>query len=812
MPPRTLASVSGRTAGHTDASLVSLELTPAACGSQRPRKRVKKLKDDHPSAKTESIYSDDPVPASSGVFSPTISRFSLEKSFPSILSTYNLMKRLEGRDSTDSLRPLCQVFLTCLDTIVFSMADLPYGVRYHPDYEVAQLAVEYAGTLLKVVIDPQVEAAKTTQTDYAETLKHVKVVVRTLRLFLKAAERVFAASKPLPALPPVHIESPIIEEPESLLDSVEEVMKSEEAPDCPVSQDESRDTSSGTSPRKSRYASIISKVVRRRATVNESLASQFAQLTPTLVDRSSAEPQTKDLSAPPARESFSAQAKDKPADMPYLPRKSMIYFLADPDDPEVDVDMPLPTGDTVAVRLDHTGNIKAASLTALVRILTSMEGVLNEDFTPTFFVGFRFFTTPCLFLDALIRRFDEALPDIHLTTTQLEVWVRSRINDQIRVGKTVFLWLHLYWKEDADAEALPALQEFVIDRLVQTIPSLVGDPILNALAAVGGDVPFCQRSRKAYDLNAIYKYGGQVVLPPNNFIFVIDDTLENITVQLLTFDTPIGREQFARQLTIRISGVFRQVDPEDAMKYWHLKEDNSRKAEADGMEVSQVLKKIIEFERALCSWVTFSVLDECSSKQRRVVLEFWLDISAAVNTPSKMQFHVLQKFFGSQDNYANYREVLSSVEPTVPFIAPFIRDIISALNVVPTSVGAADESTKNMINFCAYRVVLKTVRSMESCLIPYDIAKSETFHPWLENVLQRFPSEAEEKLNDTFYVQSKMLEKRDPDLSNIEPWDFTVKGSLNSGEYTLQSVPPLPLVQKMKTKENPIAALFRRIR
>ncbi|KAG6816238.1 hypothetical protein H0H87_007475, partial [Tephrocybe sp. NHM501043] len=844
---RTLASVSGRSVVKKDVSTASPEqITCEDYGSQRPRKHVKKLKDDPPAAKTETVYSDDPAPASSGFFCPSIPKFSLEKSFPSILSTLRFIRALEGAVDADGLRPLCEVFFSCLDQIVSSMADLPHGVRYEPEYEVAHFAVTHAETLLRAVVSPQVEAKKTTPSDYTTTLKHVELVVTTLRTFLSAAERALASSKPLPELPELHTQclplSPVQEDSESLLDVVEELKKSEVViagfltSQC---QDETADASDDlASRRKSQYGTIISKVVRRRATTNGSLAPQFDSYgsTPTLVD-----PKVMDCadaenssSDPLARESFLAEIKQKLEDMPYLPRRSAIYILADPYNPEEDVDMPLPSGDAFSVRLDHNGVVKAASLTALVRILTSIDGVLDQDFIPMFFVCFRFFTTPSVFLDALIQRFDETAPAENLTALQLEVWVKSRVNDQIRVAKTVYLWLDLYWKPDADGEVLSALQEFALDRLVGKVPQKLADDILTALNLVGGDVPFCRRSRKAHDLNYFYHQGGRVVLPPNNYIDEPDLSLPvdgdtdqfRIALQLLQFNTPSGKEEFARQLTLHASKLFRQVDPEDAIKYWDLKEQSSRKEEADTMEVSLALKTIIESERALCSWVTFSVLDEHTPRERKVVLEFWLDISARcirlrnyssaqcilvglsngaitrlkravllVNSASKLQFHVLQNLFVNNDNFTTYREMLHSVEPTVPMLAPLIRDVVSSLGVVPTSLGATeDPEEEDLINLCAYRVVLKTVRAMESCLIPYDIAEHAAIQTWLTDIFGIFPSELEEVRNDKFYYQSKCLDSRDEDFNHVEPWNFTIEGPIygQPWEYTLSKLPPLP--------------------
>ncbi|KAF8073724.1 ras guanine nucleotide exchange factor domain-containing protein [Lyophyllum atratum] len=813
----------------------------------RPRKHIKKLKDDPQTEKTESVYSDDPAPASSGVFVPTIPKFSLEKSFPSILSTVGLM---QGSKSSDSLRSLSRVFSTCLRTIVHSMDGLPHDVRLKPEYEVAQFAVIFSGNLLKAEVSRQAKAKDPSESSIQMALELVDMTVTSLRSFLKVAERILAEKKPLPKLPtspadpPTPVES-MEEEPAPLVNVVEEVLNSEEDSKSAPSSREESDTLHDlptTKKKRKHSGSIIRNIVHRRrgSASKTSIFTHRTKSSLTLLntDATVCHAETSSLRSSP-KESFSAEVKERAPEMPYLPRQSAIYYLADPYCPEIDVDMPLPTGDAVAVRLDQNGVTKAASLTALVRILTSKESVTDPEFSPTFFICFRFFTTPAIFLDALMKRYDEQPPP-DLDPAQLRVWTRDHMAVHIRVGKTIFMWLDLYWKPEVDVQVLETLQAFTLDRLVHELPEGLVKVILEGLDLVWGENPLCRRSRKAFDMDYIYHYGGVVPVAQTGFTITIDATLQTGS-QLLAFDCPAGREELAHQLTLRVSEQFQQIDPEDAIKYWHLKDHKTRKGEVEGWEVGKILKAIIEFERALCSWVTFSVLDECDAKRRRDMLEFWLDISArcirlrnfsgahcilgglsngsitrlkrtvlTVSASSKQQFRALQTFFGGQDNYAGYREILSSVEPTVPMIAPLIRDVISALDVVPTSVGSTDDSKdKNLINLCSYRIVTKTVQAMESCLIPYKLTRSEVFHTWLDTVLPGFPSNQENDLNDKFYDQSKKLELKDESLSHLDPWLYTVTGMLGA-KYTLHKLPPPPSCQAPTKRKNHLASFLRR--
>ncbi|GLB38350.1 hypothetical protein LshimejAT787_0502150 [Lyophyllum shimeji] len=849
MSSPSLAALSPRTRpiAHTeDVSSACSRPIPTNGTSQR-RKRVKKLKDDVQTEKTESVFSDDPAPASSGVFVPAIPKFSLEQSFPSILSTVELMQSLKTSKSIESLHPLSRVFLTCLRTIVHSMDDLPHDVRLNPQYEVAQFAVIFCGNQLKAEVSRQKKAKDPSQSTFVMALELVDMTVTRLRSFLEVAERILAENKPLPELPAVPADAPtslerIEEKPQPLVNIVEAVLNGEHDTGSPSSPEETHSSQDLLATKKKKRigsGNIIRSIVRRPrgGSSRASILTLRTKSSATLINPDTAvvNPEASSLSTSPQESS----AAERPVEMPYLPRQSAFYYVADPYCPEIDVDMPLPSGDADAVRLDHNGVMKAASLTALVRILTSKESVTDPEFSPTFFICFRFFTTPTLFLEALMRRYDEEPPaDLH--PAQLRVWTRDHMAVHIRVGKTILMWLDLYWKPDADAEVMETLQEFTLERLVHELPEGLVKHMLEGLDLVWGDDPLCRRSRKAYDMQFIYHHGGAASLAATDFQGTIDGSLET-GEQLLSFDTPAGREEFARQLTVRVSQEFQQIDPEDAIKYWHLKEHKTRKHEVEDWEVGKVLQRIIEFERALCSWVTFSVLDEFQANKRREMLEFWLDISArcmrlrnfsgahcilvglssgaitrlkhtvlTINVQSKQQFRALQNFFSGQDNYASYREILSSVEPTVPMIAPLIRDVVSALDVVPTSVGSTDDSKeKNLINLCSYRIVTKTVRAMESCLIPYKLSKCDAFQTWLDAVLSGFPSHLEDQMNDKFYDQSKKLEVKDQLLSHIDPWLYSVNGTLG-GKYTLTDLPPPASIPAPKKIKNRLASLLGR--
>ncbi|KAG5651659.1 hypothetical protein H0H81_007939, partial [Sphagnurus paluster] len=765
------------------------------------------------------------------------------------------------------------LFSNSLRTIVRSMDELPHDVRLNPRYEAAQFQVLFAGNLVLTEVNrmPEepsqggvgkalecVSMAMLSLRSFLKVAETILVENKPLPSLPSSPEENSASTKQGGGRDDSNIQecdghggnsakgegidkncdavkkptagvSPIVLESETLVNAVKCILESptdETSDHAPTASDET-DTicnlpvNSSISKKKqirNRGRLLVKRIARRRHASVLKAASVISQLASsssstllnsddTLSSDTSSDISTSWESLESPKESFSSENKEREAEVPYIPRQSAFYYTADPYC-GTDVEMPIPTGDSIAVRLDHKGEMKAASMTALVRILTSKESVLDPDFIALFFISFRFFSSPKHFLEALIRRYDEE-PPADLNSQQFSVWVRSHMNAQIRVGRAILMWLDVYWKQDDDDEVLEDLQNFVLDRFVGELPEGMVDQIIVGIDRVWE--PMCRRDRRLEDVRFIYtSRTGAPPFPINHFPITKVDTSLPLSEQLMIFNGPQGREEFARQLTIPINHKLGLVDPEDAIKYWQFKDDAKRKEEIDRWEIARILKSIIEFERALCSWVTFSVLEEHTVAKRRMMLEFWTDIAIrclnlrnfsgancilnglssgaitrlkhtvlSVDALTKQHYRTLQDYFSGQDNYVIYREALSVVEPTVQVLAPLIRDVISVLSVLSTSIGATDNSSeKNMINLCSYRVILKTVRSM--CMLSKFLLLSGL------NVIPTCSAD---------------LEPKDQSLNSIhEPWKYTVKGSLNA-KYTLVEVPAPDAKSRVKKRQ-----------
>jgi hypothetical protein len=560
--------------------------------------------------KTESVHSGDALPPSSGIIvsSTSIPKFSLEESFPSILSTVDVMKTLDTSNNVDGIRSLSQVFSTCLRSIIRSMEILPCEVRLNPAYEVAQYGVIFTGNLFTGQVS-KLSSSRVSTDAFSMSLEMAQMTISSLRSFLRIAERLVKKSKPLPALPAeAVVEELACQEPAPLVKIVNEVLNEGDISGDNDSHDVGissiADTSLDRKRKRPRTSSIIRRIVGRRSVASKaSLFSSKTKSSATLVNCDAV---------------LTTDAKPRPPEPPFVLRQSALYYLADPYCPEIDVEMPVPSGDTAAVRLDQSGSMKAASLTALVRMLTSKDSVLDLDFTTTFFISFRFFTTPTRFYEELVKRFDEQ-PPADLNPAQLRIWTRYAMGVRLRVGKAILMWLDLYWKPDMDYEVLEALQAFSIDRLVHELPEGLAGHILQGLDSVGGEEPICRRMRKAKDLEFAYHQSLAVAAPPSSTNCEITIKVDlDLTAQLFQLNTPAGREEVTRQLTIKFSNQFQQVDPEDAVVHWYRDQDS---------EASRTLRQIVFSERALCLWITHTILEQSSLRDRCRILEFWVDIA-----------------------------------------------------------------------------------------------------------------------------------------------------------------------------------------
>lgn len=137
--------------------------------------------------------------------------------------------------------------------------------------------------------------------------------------------------------------------------------------------------------------------------------------------------------------------------------------------------------------LNNDGQVTGATVEALVEKLTQHEkspGMIHDIlfyrhmlisliellFLRAFFYNFRLFTTPIIFLDLLIRRFDIQPPTPSLSQDELALWTnRVLVPVRLRVYNVIKTWLETFFCYDTDACIEQTLIEFVTGSLMQVM-------------------------------------------------------------------------------------------------------------------------------------------------------------------------------------------------------------------------------------------------------------------------------------------------------------------------------------------------------
>ncbi|EEB91834.1 hypothetical protein MPER_09743 [Moniliophthora perniciosa FA553] len=168
-------------------------------------------------------------------------------------------------------------------------------------------------------------------------------------------------------------------------------------------------------------------------------------------------------------------------DIPFFLRNSAAYFVPDPEHPEKDVEMPPLEGETVDVRLSPSGDMKAASLTALIRMATSRDFLKDPKICQQLFFGLRYFICPEWVVSKLKERCHKQPPG-GMDAAQLGVWTREAAANRIRVGNLISIWLEQYWDDEADNDNLiDVLQRFVLSDLIGLLPDTMGSRVARLL-------------------------------------------------------------------------------------------------------------------------------------------------------------------------------------------------------------------------------------------------------------------------------------------------------------------------------------------
>ena len=585
---------------------------------------------DAQSYKAESVYSDKAALADECIPAYLPVHTSLAKRFPSIRAAKRTLSASCKSKNLQEYLAAAEVFLHCVTTVIDQMRDLPNVDHTDPGYLSAMSSLLSVGGFfvasisnLRSVHGQEVEAMLN------ESYEFVRLLYGRISDLLGAAIRTTFKTKPLPELPPevtvevVEESQATLESPSSsnscLSESLEDANELTSLIDIHTSKDEDS---------KRLKHRITWQIPKYSSTLGSSKPSIFSfKSIKSLASKSSATLVQPD-GINPVKLSFRADIEPScPFTLKGGIRHSILFYPNDPLNPESDVEMPMPTGEAAALSFDAEGKVKGGSLPALVAVLTSRLGVTDHELATTVYTYFRYFTTPILLFQELAKRYEEPQP-ADLTDDQARVWETNISIVRIRVAKAMHDWLDQYWRAESDDEILEDMQMFAEERVEMLgHPKAILHRVIEKINHMKQDSPKDALAKRAQELAARVELKMPQELPtPTGFTFS-ERFARNLVAQLRQFNTYAGREEFARQLTMKLSSLFREVDPVDAVAFWRSSQKKEEDKATINSAASKAIKAITVFEQTFSIWVTYSIIKPSEPLDRASMASFWLNIA-----------------------------------------------------------------------------------------------------------------------------------------------------------------------------------------
>lgn len=271
------------------------------------------------------------------------------------------------------------------------------------------------------------------------------------------------------------------------------------------------------------------------------------------------------------------------------------------------------------LQLDHAAEItydakneqqvKSGTLTGLVEQLTRHDRP-DPNYTTTFLLTYRSFTTAAELFELLVKRFG-LQPPAGLSRDEYSIWEEHKQKPaRFRVLNIIKIWLEQYWMELDDANSQALLERMLA--FAKSTFATTKIPLAKALIAVieqrvkGGEA----LSKKL--VLTLTNSTPAPILPKN--------------MKKLKF-LDIDPKELARQLTIMESKLYGKIKPVECLaKTWE------RKGNSDNSDTAPNVKALIFHSNKLTHWVSGMILAQGEVKKRVVIIKHFVQI-AEVSLP-----------------------------------------------------------------------------------------------------------------------------------------------------------------------------------
>jgi len=271
---------------------------------------------------------------------------------------------------------------------------------------------------------------------------------------------------------------------------------------------------------------------------------------------------------------------------------------------------------------NKNNRVQAVSVPFLISIITPGEGTADLDLIQAILSCFRLFITPTEFFEELKERFEMKPPT---TPDDANQWDSKISNIRANVLAVIYSWLVQHWQVDSDTVVLGSIRAHVEEQSRNDCHEKLRTLLDKVVAREGCSEEDIFNERRRH----ISSTSPARTPPPDRTNFIFPQKLHASSDGLLQLDTDGGREELCRHLTMKMSNLYRQLDPNKIIRFWYKEGESCRNYDKfEGEPGVKELAAISCYGEQLTLWIISSILEINNTKGRADRLSLWVDVAS----------------------------------------------------------------------------------------------------------------------------------------------------------------------------------------
>jgi len=265
--------------------------------------------------------------------------------------------------------------------------------------------------------------------------------------------------------------------------------------------------------------------------------------------------------------------------------------------------------------------VQAASVPCLISIITPGESAADLDLIQAILACFRLFITPTEFFQELKERFELKPPMISNDASQ---WDTKISNIRANVLAVIYSWLVQHWQVDSDTVVLGRIRALVEEQSGNDCYGKLSTLLAKVVAREGCSEEDIFEERRRHIAST-----SPARTPPPDYTKFIFPQFHASSDGLLQLHTDDGREELCRHLTMKMSHLYRQLDPNKIVRFWYKEGESCRNYDKFKDEPgAKELAAISSYGEQLTLWIISSILEINNTKRRADRLSLWVDVAS----------------------------------------------------------------------------------------------------------------------------------------------------------------------------------------